>query len=241
MGRCRFRRSVLRSGSRTSDQCSGWTGWDCEGAMANDEWRTPPGFFRFATAMWGPFDLDVAATKENALCVRYYTKENNALMLDWVGRVWCNPPYSRILPWIRKAIFETRGPYCPIAVLLLPPNVDTEWFHLGAFHATTYLLRGRIQFMDPTGKNRLAPRDGNIVMTFPGTGQIQTLDWMSYRIIQPGVRSRGLRSRSRGSQSPGSRHAAEPPASSEPPVPSPCGSASTPQRSSGSPRTPQQD
>lgn len=209
--------------------------------MANDEWRTPPGFYHFASAMWGPYDLDVAATPENSMCPRFYTEADNAVSVDipWDGRVWCNPPYSRIMPWVEKALWEVYSKRrCPHVTMLLPPNVDTEWFHLGAHRATTYLLRGRIRFMDPTGRKRMAPRDGNIVMTFPGIGQIQTLDWMSYRIIHPAIRNpRRFQYQVQATGTP----AAGQPASPERPVPAPSESASTPRRSSGSPRTPRQD
>ena len=63
--------------------------------------RTPKSLFQNL----GNFQLDVAASKENSLCDRYYTKENNGLNNFWnAKRVWCNPPYNDILKWISKGM-----------------------------------------------------------------------------------------------------------------------------------------
>lgn len=50
----------------------------------------------------------------------------DGLALDWTGRiVFCNPPWSDISPWIRKALASR----CT-TVFVLPARTDTEWFHL---------------------------------------------------------------------------------------------------------------
>lgn len=41
------------------------------------------------------FDVDVCATKNNAKCNVFYTKEQDGLLQNWYGNVWCNPPYSK--------------------------------------------------------------------------------------------------------------------------------------------------
>jgi hypothetical protein len=57
----------------------------------------------------GAFTLDVAAAKHNAKAERFYTRADDGLRQPWSGRVWCNPPYSRIAgvmdlgSWVRKA------------------------------------------------------------------------------------------------------------------------------------------
>ena len=73
------------------------------------------------------FTLDAAASPHNAKLDRYVTKEQNGLEASWAGeRVYCNPPYSDIQPWIEKAWRETRA---GVIVLLLPANrTEQRWW-----------------------------------------------------------------------------------------------------------------
>src|SRR6185369_13955822 len=83
------------------------------------------------------FTIDAAATPENAKLPRYWTAEDDSLQQCWADeRVWCNPPYSNIRPWVEKAFAETftgtwwPNPldefgdywYCQLVVMLLPAN-----------------------------------------------------------------------------------------------------------------------
>ena len=53
------------------------------------------------------FSIDVAAALHNTKCVRYFDIADDGLACDWCDeRVWCNPPYSDIRPWLEKAWFE---------------------------------------------------------------------------------------------------------------------------------------
>jgi phage N-6-adenine-methyltransferase len=50
------------------------------------------------------FTIDAAASPTNAKLPRYWTRDDDALTQSWAGeRVWCNPPYSDIRPWVEKA------------------------------------------------------------------------------------------------------------------------------------------
>jgi phage N-6-adenine-methyltransferase len=74
------------------------------------------------------FTIDVAANKRNAKLSRYFTVEDNGLEQSWVGeRVWCNPPYSDIRPWVKKAWNEaTRA---VLIVMLVPANrTEQGWW-----------------------------------------------------------------------------------------------------------------
>lgn len=116
---------------------------------ASEEWTTPPQVFASLSAEFGPFDLDAAATDENALCPRYYTSEEDGLRQPWDGRVWVNPPYGRgVGVWLEKAARSTRpdGP-ASVVVLLLPSRTDTEWFHRWIPQASEVrFVRGRLRF-----------------------------------------------------------------------------------------------
>jgi hypothetical protein len=54
------------------------------------------------------FTIDVAASPHNTKVPdRYFTETEDGLAQSWAGeRVWCNPPYSDIGAWVRKAWAE---------------------------------------------------------------------------------------------------------------------------------------
>ena len=107
------------------------------------------------------FTVDVAASDTNHKLPRYYTKQQDGLAQSWKGeRVWCNPPYSRIRPWLQKAINEN-----VLAVFLLPATTDVAWFHdLVLPFMEVHFLRGRIKFEGfEQGANF-----GNLIAVFNG-------------------------------------------------------------------------
>jgi len=117
-----------------------------------DLWYTPHDFFAQCVEEFGVFDLDPAATKENAKSKRFFTLEDDALSQDWVGsNVWLNPPYGRVLnEWVDKAILEFESGRSKRIVMLLPVRSDTKWFHKLYSRSDTEvrLLKGRLKFGD---------------------------------------------------------------------------------------------
>jgi hypothetical protein len=84
----------------------------------------------------------------------------DGLKLDWHGhRVFCNPPWDTIMPWVEKA-FASKA----LTVFLLPARTDTAWFHLlKDSGAEIRLFRKRVHFLrDGIGGNK-APTDGTMV------------------------------------------------------------------------------
>lgn len=74
------------------------------------------------------FTIDAAASDANHLCARYFTRETDGLLGSWRGeRVWCNPPYSRLEPWVAKAHREMRDG-CALVAMLLPANRCEQGF-----------------------------------------------------------------------------------------------------------------
>lgn len=111
------------------------------------EWFTPPALFADIEGRYGPFTVDVAADSSNAKCVEYFTKEDDGLTQKWKGRAWCNPPYKDLIRWVRKAYEEVRAGSCEIAVLLLPAQTSTAWFHDYALpFGELYWIRGKQKF-----------------------------------------------------------------------------------------------
>jgi len=121
-------------------------------SSATPEWPTPAALFR-ALDYEFHFDLDPCATHDNHKCSRYFTKDDDGLLREWTGRVFCNPPYGRrIGEWVSKARISAETT-ADLVVCLLPARTDTAWFHediLGV--AEIRFLRGRQYFGDGKGR-----------------------------------------------------------------------------------------
>ena len=118
---------------------------DVHFSSKTDMWATPQDTFDALAAEFGPFDLDVCATPENAKCARYYTREDNGLAQPWEGSCWMNPPYGReIKAWMRKAYEASQNG--ATVVCLVPARTDTAWWHDYAMKGQIRFLRGRLKF-----------------------------------------------------------------------------------------------
>lgn len=129
----------------------------------SDEWETPQDFFNELNNEFH-FTLDPCATKENAKCKKFYSKEDNGLLKDWTGEiVFVNPPYGRkIGKWVKKCHEEKA-----LIVLLIPARTDTQYFHEYIYKKPSReirFLKGRIKFIGNNKKNGSAPFPSMIVV-----------------------------------------------------------------------------
>jgi phage N-6-adenine-methyltransferase len=117
-----------------------------------DDRRTPRDLWNELNDEFG-FTLDAAASSANAKVPNYYTVADDGLAHSWKGeRVWCNPPYSDIRPWVEQA-----GRECAELVVMLLPSNRTEqawWQDLiepgrRAGKIEVRFLRGRLRFDTP--------------------------------------------------------------------------------------------
>ena len=120
------------------------------------DWETPDKVFKYADRKYGPFDLDAAATRENAKVARFLSPAEDALSVPWhATRVWLNSPYARGITglWLKKAHEEAiRGVK---VCCLVPVRSDTKYWHAYVIpFATVEYIKGRIQFV---GAPRPAP------------------------------------------------------------------------------------
>lgn len=135
---------------------------DPRGRAGNrDTWATPRALFNQLDKGLGPFTLDACADSWSAKCAKYYTPEIDGLVQPWHedaagGAVWCNPPFSELERWCRKAWRESlRG--ARIVVLMPANRTEQEFFHRYVIdHAAIHYLRGRTQFVPPPGINNTA-------------------------------------------------------------------------------------
>lgn len=99
-----------------------------------DDRATMPETFAPLNEEFG-FTIDVAAAAHNTKCERFYSIEDDGLQKPWGGeRVFCNPPYSNIGPWLEKAWSEfeddpTGGSFAELIVMLVPANrTEQKWW-----------------------------------------------------------------------------------------------------------------
>lgn len=124
-------------------------------------WATPQDFFDKLDEEFH-FTLDPCASKENAKCDRYFTREQDGLRQPFDGAVFCNPPYGReIGRWVRKCYEESRKPGT-VCVMLIPARTDTAWFHdYICDKAEIRFVRGRLKF---GGSSNSAPFPSMVVV-----------------------------------------------------------------------------
>jgi hypothetical protein len=78
-------------------------------SKTSDDYYTPKWIF---DALGLEFDTDPAQPIGGCSWIpvkRYYTIVDDGLSQEWVGRVWCNPPFSKPALWIDKFITHGNG------------------------------------------------------------------------------------------------------------------------------------
>lgn len=113
----------------------------------SQSWQTPAEIVRLATRVLGNIDLDPCTVATNPVGAdRVYTEADDGLSQPWYGRVFCNPPFNRIMPWVEKAIHEP----CAAVFFLAPGWTSAKWWHRlsGAASARCVML-GRLNYINP--------------------------------------------------------------------------------------------
>jgi DNA N-6-adenine-methyltransferase (Dam) len=103
----------------------------------SNEWYTPARYIEAAREVMGGIDLDPAScdmANETVKAERYYSEEENGLMLPWHGNVWLNPPFSAeglVNPlrfWVGKLLEEYAKGDASQAILLVTAGIERNWF-----------------------------------------------------------------------------------------------------------------
>lgn len=119
--------------------------------MISDTWLTP----KYIIDALGEFDLDPCTPEfmpwETAKT--RFTKADDGLIQQWLGRVWLNPPYSREAGiWMKKLAEHNRG-----TALLLARTETKDWFQNVWPKAEAILFMDRrIHFHLPDGSKAKA-------------------------------------------------------------------------------------
>lgn len=128
-----------------------YVSWYGKGRHQN--WRTPAEIFEPLHAEFG-FTLDGASEPGNGLLPQSSTAD---APLGWDGeRVFCNPPWSNIRPFLERAVAAN------VAVFLVPARTNAKWFHRAIeLGAEVRFFAGRPKFELPghTGAGHNSPVD----------------------------------------------------------------------------------
>lgn len=124
--------------------------------MGHQNYATPPDFWDVVDAEF-KFQLDAAADEANRKCHIYLSEAHDALKTCWVTplgniqRVWCNPPFRKMMPWVERAIQESQK-HPSAVVVLLGPLSNAKWYEVAKQRATEIRrVTPRIQFVPPAG------------------------------------------------------------------------------------------
>lgn len=135
-------------------------------AAVRQQWSTPDELFLQLHSEFA-FTVDAAAASSNAKLSIFWGEAEDALTQPWQGhRVWCNPPYINVTPWVHKAQSEAHN-HGVTTALLLPARTEQAWFKsLLADSVELAFFAGRIQFLPPEGIAASSNREGSLLAVF---------------------------------------------------------------------------
>ena len=110
------------------------------------EWFTPPEIVRAL----GLFDVDVCTSiiRPFEFAPVNYTIEDDGLIQEWKGRVWCNPPYgNKTFDWMDKLAKHGNG------IALIFARTETKGFHKSIWQKAdaVFFFKGRLRFYKQSG------------------------------------------------------------------------------------------
>lgn len=115
------------------------------------EHYTPMEIIEAAIAVLGTIDLDPCSNSKdnpNVPASEHFTEADNGLSLPWVGRVYMNPPYGRVIgDWTRKLTDEYQMGNVIEAITLVPGRIDTQWWQSLGFQYPACFYTGRLTFI----------------------------------------------------------------------------------------------
>ena len=146
----------------------------------SDEWRTNPDFFALLNREF-KFNYDFAASEENALAKRFFTKENSALEAEnWFAKGgrkvgFLNPPFSMMNEFLKKANEEAKKfRNSTICFLTRGDSMETKWFRSGMVDEDGELVHDirlyypRIPFIGSDGKLKGSPSFPTAILIIRG-------------------------------------------------------------------------
>ena len=117
-----------------------------ENTERNDEWLTPPEIIKSL----GVFYLDPCSpiNRPWPTAFHHFTVADDGLPREWVGRVWCNPPYGNETgKWIEKLAKHGSG----IALIFARTETKVWHDHIWNKAHSVFFFKGRLSFYTVAG------------------------------------------------------------------------------------------
>lgn len=115
----------------------------------SDKWQTPASVYDPLNAEFG-FNYDPCP-------ITWSVGDADGLATEWGTSTFCNPPYSDVAKWIKKAHDEWRKGGKTV-VMLINAITDTKAFHEYIYgNAELRFIKGRISFIDPSNPTKKQP------------------------------------------------------------------------------------
>lgn len=113
-----------------------------------DDYGTPNDLYQKACKDYNIFPtLDVSATQFNSKCPNFYTPEEDGLTKDWNRTFFCNPPYSRVASFMKKAYYDSKT-FQVEGMCLIFAKTDTKFWHSYIEgKAEVHFIKGRVKFL----------------------------------------------------------------------------------------------
>lgn len=118
--------------------------------LTKTEWLTPP-YILEALRKYGEFDLDPCAPVNRPwdTARKHYTIEDNGLLQEWEGKVWCNPPYGVGMDrWMKRLKEHGNG----IALIFARTEIKMWFDHIWYDADALLFIQGRLDFYHVTGE-----------------------------------------------------------------------------------------
>lgn len=136
----------------------------------SDDWIIPPHLIQAL----GEFDLDPcqSLTQPWPCARRGFTIIDNGLLQKWLGRVYCNPPYSqKAWPFLQRLAAHRNG------IGLLFGRTETQMFsqHIWQQADAILFLAGRLTFYRPDGSKAKGNSGGPSVLIAYGEQNVDSL------------------------------------------------------------------
>ena len=114
----------------------------------SDKWMTPPEFYNDLNKEFA-FNYDPCP-------ITWSPGDPDGLQSDWGTSTFCNPPYSDVSRWIKKAHEEWKKG--KTIVMLINAITDTAAFHTYIYNqAELRFIKGRLSFIDPSNPKKKSP------------------------------------------------------------------------------------
>lgn len=128
-------------------------------SAGSDCWGTPLNLFQELHRRF-QFTIDAAADESNALLPEWFGPGSfdcqDGLMARWAGeRIYCNPPFSRVDDFLKKAHDTIRDGYPGTLIVMLikaAPDKISWHEHVMKGAAAVGFFRGRLTYRRPEGE-----------------------------------------------------------------------------------------